>query len=127
MAIQDTVNPKKLKQQRQLEERRRKRLLDTYRIVLQTPQGRAVVNDIIVASGWEDSAWSASGMEIHRNIGRQEIGERLDKLVKLIDFELYLTMKREAASLARRDANEEQQPDEPVAPGVAAMEETETP
>lgn len=131
MAHADTINPKALKRQRALEARRRQRLMDTYRAVLNTPQGRAVFEDIIVGSGWNDTAWSPSGMEIHRNIGRQEIGERLEKLIKEIDYELFLQMKREARSLAIRDANEETAGEDQdlKGSGVAKMpmEEPETP
>jgi hypothetical protein len=119
----DAVDPKALKKQRALEHRRRVRWLDNYRAVLATPQGRFVLRDLITTAGTDASPWSAVQMEIHRNIGRQEIGRMLVATLKEADEDLYVLMERETRALARRDANEETTGQEPSDPGQALTEQ----
>lgn len=130
MANPNTANAAAIRKQQRLLARRRQRWLDHYKTVLGTPSGRFVLADLIQASGAEKSPWSASGSEIHRNIGRQEIGRMVIETLKEADEDAYVLMTREVRALAIRDAHEDQAQSDPdtrntsAQPGVAEMETT---
>lgn len=123
---ENTSDPKGIRKSNARAERRRKRMLDNYRQVLATAQGRFVFNDILEGCFVNRSAWSNSGMEIHRNVGRQEVGVGLRETLLEADAELFYQLEREARALVRRDANETDT-GLPQTPGVAITEEPEQP
>jgi hypothetical protein len=97
---------KDVKDARRMQTRRETRRREFYRQVLATPAGRFVFWDLLADAGVFRSVWSNSGMEIHRNVGRQDFGHKLHELLILVSEEDYLTMEREARALAKRDDNE---------------------
>lgn len=76
-------------------EEKRARLLDDFRAVLKTPQGRAVLWHLLEHSGVFQSNWVQSA-QIHYTSGRQAEGHHLAGIIKRVDFQAWIAMQTEA-------------------------------
>jgi len=74
---------------------RDRRIAGAWDITLATEQGRAVMWDIIVRSGKDESPARASGDETQRMIGRHDFGRELYETIKARYPRRFLEMLRE--------------------------------
>lgn len=101
----NAADPGQVRHAGRKEKQRSARRVAALRAVMNTPEGRLVMWDLLERAGVFRSVWHPSAL-IHYNAGRQDFGHELLALLAEADEEAYLTMEREMRTLARRDSNE---------------------
>ncbi len=101
----NAADPGQVRHAARKEKQQRAREAADVRAVMATPEGRRFLWAWLEKLGVFRSIWHPSAL-IHYNSGRQDAGHELLAQLTQADEELYLTMEREARTLARRDSNE---------------------
>lgn len=104
--VRDASDPRQVGWSDKMEKRRAKRAREAMIAVMSTPQGRAVMWDLLGRTGMYASPWSNSAMQVHFNIGRMNVGLELRALLLDAGEKNFEAMEREARTVVRRDNDE---------------------
>jgi hypothetical protein len=100
--VRNAADPKQVSHGDRVEARRARVFLTSLRAVLGTPDGRAVLWDLIGAAGVYRSVWDPSA-RIHFNAGQQDFGHMLLARCLDADEDLYQLMEREGRARQRAE------------------------
>lgn len=104
-AVRNAADPEQVKRAGRREADARMQLAASFKAVMGTVDGRAVMWNLLERAGVFQSIWTPSA-EIHYRAGRQDYGHELMALLTGIDEDLYDLMAREARARNKRAANE---------------------
>lgn len=104
----NAADPKEQAALERLERRREKRWLANLGTVMSTPEGRAVVWELLGRAGVFRSIFNTHGGIINYNAGRQDFGHELIAELLKLGHEPYLAMEREGRDATARDQIEAQ-------------------
>jgi hypothetical protein len=95
-------NPRDVRAGERITKRRQEFKRAQYRALMQTPAGRYVMFDLILASGVYDKLWIGSS-ELHARVAVRDFGLELMQMLQLSEPELYQQMESEWWARMKRD------------------------
>lgn len=103
--VRNATDREQVKRAKRLERRREEVRYDAYRAVLERPEGRLLLWDLVLRAGVFDKGWTASA-EIHARAGRRDYGLELMEYLQRIDPDKFQLMEREWWERQRRERTE---------------------
>lgn len=95
-------NPREVRAGERIGKRRQEFKRAQYRALMQSPAGRYVMFDLILASGVFDKLWIGSS-ELHARVAVRDFGLELMQMLQLSEPELYQQMEAEWWARQKRD------------------------